>query len=135
MNQLEKKHKEFADPLMTEKTEEMGQSKLKQYQDYCRFKDKFELMPTIDTAEELYCYYKSQPLAKKKLQEEIRKDLQRSDPGNEDWKIDYKSGNNALYNVLAALANHDVEIGYAQGMNVVLSWILKFTRSATGEID
>lgn len=88
----------------------------------------------IETPEDLYHYYMAQPLP---LKEEIgiKNDLHRSDPGNDDWLVQYKTGKNSLYNTLAALFNWDLEIGYAQGMNIVLSWILKFTSYATGEID
>lgn len=33
-----------------------------------------------------------------------------------------------MYNVLNAYAHLDPEIGYCQGMNIVVSWILKFLR-------
>ena len=38
-----------------------------------------------------------------------------------------------MFNVLNAYSNYDPEIKYAQGMNIVVSWILKFTRESTGE--
>jgi hypothetical protein len=34
-----------------------------------------------------------------------------------------------LYNVLRAYANYDPEIGYAQGMGIVISWLLRHTRN------
>jgi hypothetical protein len=43
---------------------------------------------------------------------ELKKDLHRSDPGNEDWKIKEPIENNSLFNVLNAYANYDPEIGY-----------------------
>lgn len=45
---------------------------------------------------------------------------------NLDFTIEAKSGRNSLFNVLKAYANYDPEIGYSQGMNVMVSWILKF---------
>jgi hypothetical protein len=105
-------------------------------------------MPSVETPDELFEYYKTmipvkpncsdekeQEKYRFKLIDMIEKDLKRSDPGNDEWKIPYEGGKNHLYNVLIAMANHDPEIGYAQGMNVVVSWILKFTRSVSGEVD
>jgi len=43
----------------------------------------------------------------------IAKDINRSDPGNNDWKIPSSSGKNALFNVLCAYYNYDPEIGYS----------------------
>ena len=63
----------------------------------------------------------------------IKKDLARSDPGNIHWK-NKEVESNPLFNVLNAYASYDPDIGYCQGMNVVVSWILKFTRSATEEV-
>jgi hypothetical protein len=70
-------------------------------------------MPIIETPDELYNYFKTKPFYDLKLQEDIKKDLQRSDPGNEDWKLPWDSGINSLFNVLSALAKIDPEIGYA----------------------
>ena len=54
--------------------------------------------------------------------------MDRADLGNEDFKASVHSGQNPLYNVLNAYAHLDPEIGYCQGMNIVVSWILKFMR-------
>uniref|UniRef100_A0A7S3FVU5 Rab-GAP TBC domain-containing protein n=1 Tax=Strombidium rassoulzadegani TaxID=1082188 RepID=A0A7S3FVU5_9SPIT len=58
----------------------------------------------------------------------IKKDLARTDLGNEDFKVDYKSGRNTLYNVLFAYSTFDPPVGYCQGMNMIVSWLLKFLR-------
>ncbi len=56
----------------------------------------------------------------------ISRDIERTDLRNAKFKIDYKTGGNALYNVLYAYAHFDPGIGYCQGMNVIASWLLKF---------
>lgn len=61
--------------------------------------------------------------------EELLKDVTRADLGNTDFMIPCEfAGKNALFNVLNAYANYDKEIEYSQGMNIVVSWILKFMR-------
>ena len=57
---------------------------------------------------------------------EISKDLCRTDLGNSAYERDM-GDNNPLYNVLMAYGLFDKEVGYCQGMNIVASWILKFT--------
>lgn len=54
----------------------------------------------------------------------IVKDLHRTLPELEIFKIDYETGNNTLYNVLLAYANYDNEIGYVQGMNYLAAILL-----------
>ena len=54
------------------------------------------------------------------------KDLHRTDTKNKKFEIDYTTGNNSLYNVLYAYAHFDPELGYAQAMNVIASWVLRF---------
>jgi hypothetical protein len=71
-----------------------------------------EKYPFIETAEELYAYYATKPISFS-IHDCITKDLKRTDPGNEDWKVDQMSGENHLYNVLKAYVNYDPEIGYA----------------------
>jgi len=73
----------------------------------------------------MYEYYKNLEL-KKNIHSEIERDLSRADLSNSDFEIETESGSNALYNVLKAYANYDPEIGYAQGINIMVSWILKF---------
>ena len=93
--------------------------------------DKFnEEYPYIETAEELYAFYTSKSIDFG-THDSIIKDLKRTDPGNEDWKVEQKTGSNHLYNVLRAYVNYDPEIGYAQGMGIVVSWLLRHTRSYT----
>lgn len=38
------------------------------------------------------------------------------------------SNDNPLFNVLMAYGIYDKEVGYCQGMNIVASWILKYTQ-------
>ena len=57
---------------------------------------------------------------------EISKDLCRTDLGNSAYERDM-GDNNPLYNVLMAYGLFDKEVGYCQGMNIVASWILKYT--------
>ena len=66
--------------------------------------------------------------------DEIVKDITRADLGNTDFEkpVTYE-GENSLFNVLNAYANHDTDIGYSQGMNIVVSWILKFMRHVDPE--
>ena len=42
----------------------------------------------------------------------ITKDLGRTFPGNEEFKIDHTTGQNRLYNVLKAYSSYDPETGY-----------------------
>jgi hypothetical protein len=60
----------------------------------------------------MYDYYKSQEI-NKNVSNEIETDIKRADLSNTDFKIDPKSGDNALYNILKAYANFDPEIGYS----------------------
>ena len=61
--------------------------------------------------------------------DDLKKDVTRADLGNKDFIIPCEfAGKNALFNVLNAYANYDTEILYSQGMNIVVSWILKFMR-------
>lgn len=87
MAHFEKKHKDFADEDVNES--EMTGSKLKQYQEFLDLKKQYEQMPIIETPEELFECYKSKPLPTKLLESNIENDLDRSDPGNVDWKVPY----------------------------------------------
>lgn len=82
-------------------------------------------MPFMETPEQLYNYYKTLECVDER---NITKDLNRTDPGNTDWMIDYKTGSNGLFNVLKAQANYFDDLGYSQGMNFLVSWILRHTR-------
>lgn len=85
--------------------------------------------PNLQTKEQLYHYYKS--MHDDDLEYDLKKDVPRSDPFNEDFKLDVAEGKNALYNVLNAYAHFDPEIKYCQGMNIVFAWVLKFMRKGT----
>lgn len=45
------------------------------------------------------------------------KDLTRTRPKCDEYKTDWRTGKNSLYNILYAYAQFDLEIGYCQGMN------------------
>ena len=69
--------------------------------------------PLIESATQLYGKLKATNRGQEGL-DEIVKDITRADLGNTDFEkaCDY-SGENALFNVLNAYANYDVEIGYS----------------------
>lgn len=93
-------------------------------------------MPFLLTPEELFTYYKfKQGKSHALVTKDIAKDLQRAEPYNKENEKPYKTGENSLFNVLIALCYYDPEIAYAQGMNTVVSWILKFTQRATAQIN
>jgi hypothetical protein len=73
----------------------------------------------------MYEFYRNAK-SNKKIDLEIEQDLKRADLSNADFSNDWDTGENSLYNVLRAYANYDPEIGYSQGMNIFVSWILKF---------
>ena len=91
------------------------------------------------TPEDLYHYYSN--LSTKlgdcsfvtKLEYELFIDLKRTDPKNELFLLDYKTGKNPLFNVLKAYAHFDWECNYCQGMNFVVSWLLKFLQEPDQE--
>jgi hypothetical protein len=56
----------------------------------------------------------------------IEKDLPRTFPEIEEFKIDISTGKNRLYNVLKAYAHYDPKVGYCQGMNYVVAMLLKY---------
>ena len=55
----------------------------------------------------------------------ITKDLGRTFPGNEEFKMSYETGENRLYNVLKAYSAYDPETGYCQGMNFISAMLLQ----------
>lgn len=59
----------------------------------------------------------------------IEKDLSRTFPEIEEFKLDVNSGKNRLYNVLKAYAHYDPEVGYCQGMNYVAAMLLRYIQS------
>jgi len=46
---------------------------------------------------------------------DIKKDVERTFPGNPEFQLPCSSGNNKLYNILKAYSQHDLEVGYCQG--------------------
>jgi hypothetical protein len=60
-----------------------------------------------------------------KMNKNIEKDLFRTLPGYEEFMLPPKSGKNRLYNVLKAYTAYDPRIGYCQGMNFVVSMLLR----------
>ena len=87
--------------------------------------------PDIYTKQDLYNHYKN--MHDDDLEYNLRKDVPRSDPFNEDFKIEISTGKNSLYNLLNAYAHFDPEIQYCQGMNILFAWVLKFMRKGTGK--
>ena len=80
-------------------------------------KDKpFETRTYLKSGTELYQHYLKQdkPFEDSRI---LGKDLTRTRPYCEEYKIDHTTGNNSLYNILYAYAQFDNEIGYCQGMN------------------
>ena len=64
-----------------------------------------------------------------KISREIIKDLHRTDLiKNNDFCVDPFIENNPLFNILNAYAFFDKEVGYGQGMNMIASYLLNFTR-------
>lgn len=55
----------------------------------------------------------------------ITKDLGRTFPGNEEFKINHETGDNRLYNVLKAYSAYDPETGYCQGMNFISAMLIQ----------
>lgn len=54
----------------------------------------------------------------------INKDLDRTQIGNINYKIDPKTGKNMLFNVLNAYAMYDHQTCYCQGMNFIVALLL-----------
>lgn len=54
----------------------------------------------------------------------ISKDIYRTLPDTKLFSADYKSGQNALFNVLKAYTTYDNNIGYVQGMNYLAALLL-----------
>ena len=77
----------------------------------------------LKTGQDLYKYYLKQT---KEFEDQrvLNKDLNRTRPYCEKYKIDTDTGQNVLYNILYAYAQYDLDIGYCQGMNyfVDLFW-------------
>lgn len=81
----------------------------------------------IKTASDLYKHYRD--MSDHEVQRKICKDLERTVLDCESFKVDYKSKQNALFNVLNAYAMYDREISYCQGMNFIVALLLKHLQS------
>ena len=55
----------------------------------------------------------------------ISKDLNRTFPGNAEFKLAASSGENRLFNVLKAYSAYDSETSYCQGMNFITGMLLR----------
>lgn len=77
-----------------------------------RRKDIESELPFIETAEQLYNFYKNKDLQANE-HDNVMKDLDRTDPGNQEWKIDHRSGQNSLFNVVKTHCNYFTDIGYS----------------------
>ena len=64
----------------------------------------------ITNSWELYCSFRDN--LDEDLDHRIMKDLKRTAIGNLDFKVDVRSGENKLYNVLNAYAHYDPEVNY-----------------------
>ena len=77
----------------------------------------------ISDGKDLYQYYLNQ---NEEFDDSriLLKDLSRTRPKFEPYKVKTEDGKNPLYNILHAYAQFDLEIGYCQGMNyfVDLFW-------------
>ena len=58
------------------------------------------------------------------VSKKIVKDLGRTFPGNQEFKIAHETGENRLYNILKAYSAYDPETGYCQGMNFISGMLL-----------
>ena len=81
-----------------------------------------EKSQNIKTSKDLYEHFRDK--FDSEIQRKIAKDLQRTVVTNKDFNIDYKSGNNKLFNVLNAYAMYDHEVSYCQGMNFIVALLL-----------
>jgi hypothetical protein len=61
----------------------------------------------------------------RQVDRKIEKDLYRTLPGNEEFMLPPSSGKNRLWNVLKAFSAYDPRTGYCQGMNFVVSLLLR----------
>jgi hypothetical protein len=122
MNELQKKHKEFKNNefIAQKKIEKCPPEEKDGKQDkftknlylFLEMQAEFEKLPFLSSPEEFFNFYKNSDQFTKKQKKDIKKDLGRSDPGNPDWKIDHKTGNNYLYNILKACCMLYPQISY-----------------------
>lgn len=76
----------------------------------------------IKTSLDLYEHYRDKSDAE--ITRKIEKDLKRTVVTNKEFNIDYKTGNNKLFNILNAYAMYDHEVSYCQGMNFIVALLL-----------
>lgn len=86
----------------------------------------------LDKPEHLFHFYRDMkfPCGKReqKVHHDVFVDLHRTDIGNMAYAQEHRNGKNPLFNVLMAYAHFDPEVSYCQGMNLLASWILKYTQ-------
>lgn len=73
---------------------------------------------------EVDLYWKLVRTPDREREREIEKDVRRTFPGNPNFQLACDSGNNQLYNILKAYSQHDVRVGYCQGMNYIAGMLL-----------
>ena len=71
-------------------------------------------------------YQKLMELEWEEVDNQIRKDINRTMSELKLWREDSQGGNNKLYNVLKAYANYDQEVNYVQGMNYIVGLLLLY---------
>ena len=71
-------------------------------------------------------YQKLMELEWEEVENQIRKDINRTMSELKLWREDSQGGNNKLYNVLKAYANYDQEVNYVQGMNYIVGLLLLY---------
>ena len=71
-------------------------------------------------------YQKLMELEWVEVENQIKKDINRTMSELKLWREDSQGGNNKLYNVLKAYANYDQEVNYVQGMNYIVGLLLLY---------
>ena len=71
-------------------------------------------------------YEKLMELEWVEVENQIKKDINRTMSELKLWREDSQGGNNKLYNVLKAYANYDQEVNYVQGMNYIVGLLLLY---------
>ena len=79
----------------------------------------------LNRNKDIYNYYLLIRL-NKKTKESILKDIERTFPNNEDVK-NLRSKETNLYHILKAFSNLDNNLGYCQGMNIIVAFLLIIT--------
>lgn len=97
--------------------------------DRCNPKDIEIEYPRIDTADQLYLYYKL--MYTEEISDDIMKDCPRCNFNKtQQFKFDPRTLKNPLFNVLNAYAHYDPEVAYGQGMNYICANILVYMQSS-----